>query len=153
VGCGVGRILGYLAPDAVGVDTNPTAVAHCRSSGFEAHSPDELEALKPAPFDALVLAHVLEHLQYDDAVALAGTYLRYLRPGARVVLVCPQERGFRSDPTHVQRHDLEALQAMCQELKLEPVETRSFPLPRWAGRWFVYNEFVVIASISEAAPI
>lgn len=152
VGCGVGRILGYLAPSAVGIDTNATSVAHCRSLGFEAYSPEELEALNPPPFDSLVLAHVLEHLTRDDAVELVGSYLHYLRPGGRVVLICPQERGYRSDATHVEWHDLAAIQVICRQLRLKPVDARSFPLPRWAGRWFVYNEFVVVASISGAVP-
>ncbi|MCU1345937.1 MAG: hypothetical protein JWL70_2203 [Acidimicrobiia bacterium] len=151
VGCGVGRILGYLAPDAVGVDTNATAVAHCRQLGYQAYSPEELAALKPEPFQALVLAHVLEHLARPDATALLRSYLPYLGAGGRVVLICPQERGFRSDSTHVQLHDLDDLKSMCRELALEPSVVRSFPLPRWAGRWFVYNEFVVVASTSGAA--
>jgi len=153
VGCGVGRILGYLAPDAVGVDTNSTAVTHCRSLGFEAYSPAELEARNPAPFDSLVLAHVLEHLSRDGAVELLRSYLHYLRPNGRVVIICPQEKGYRSDPTHVQWHDLDALRAMACQLNLEPLQARSYPLPRFAGTWFVYNEFVLVASISGAVPI
>jgi SAM-dependent methyltransferase len=151
VGCGVGRILGYLTPNAVGVDTNPSAVAHCRSLGLQAYSPDELQALAPNPFDSLVLAHVLEHLPQDQAIELVASYLRYLTPEGRIVLICPQERGYRSDPTHVEWHDLDALRSLCRQLNLKPIEARSFPLPRWAGHLFVYNEFVVVASISGAA--
>jgi SAM-dependent methyltransferase len=152
VGCGVGRILDYLAPDAIGVDTNTAAVAHCRSLGFDAYLPNELEALAPEPFDALVLAHVLEHLEPEGARALLGQYLHYLNPRGQVVIICPQERGYRSDPTHVHWYDLVTLRTICQELGLAVTTARSFPLPRWVGRFFVYNEFVVVASNPGAAP-
>ena len=68
-----------------------------------------------------------------------------LRPGGRLLLIAPQEAGFRSDPTHVELMDFTRLQRISTRLGLVPERTFSFPFPRWAGRWFTYNEFVVVS--------
>ncbi|MGH4024154.1 MAG: class I SAM-dependent methyltransferase, partial [Pseudonocardiaceae bacterium] len=75
-------------------------------------------------------------------------YLHHLRPGARVVLICPQERGFASDHTHTVYFDDDALRLVCQELGLELQWQNSFPFPRWMGKLFTYNEFVTVATHS-----
>jgi 2-polyprenyl-3-methyl-5-hydroxy-6-metoxy-1,4-benzoquinol methylase len=147
IGCGVGRILRYLAPDAVGVDRNAAAVAKCRAAGLSAFTSEEFDASVEAarPFDALVMAHLLEHLTEPEGDALVARYLPLVRPGGRIVIITPQERGQRSDATHVRVVDHSVVAAMCDRLGLRVVTRRSFPLPRFAGRWFVYNEFVTIA--------
>jgi len=62
-----------------------------------------------------------------------------------VVLICPQERGFASDPTHTVFVDQPALAALAEELGLRTQRQYSFPLPRRAGKLFTYNEFVTVA--------
>ena len=59
-------------------------------------------------------------------------------------VVAPQERGFawQSD-AHVEFMDFAKLTGILDELGFRPERQFSFPLPRFAGRWFVYNEFVV----------
>jgi SAM-dependent methyltransferase len=147
LGCGVGRVLRYLEPHAVGVDHNAAAVAKCRAAGLRAFSPKDFDMSPEAtsPFDALVMAHLLEHLDEGDVDALVARYLRFVRPGGRIVIITPQERGQRSDPTHLRVVDHNVASAMCTRLGLRVVTSRSFPLPRFAGRWFIYNEFVTIA--------
>jgi SAM-dependent methyltransferase len=147
LGCGVGRVLGYLTPDAVGVDHNVAAVAKCRAAGLRAFTPDDFGASIEAtqPFDAMVMAHVLEHLTQADGDALVARYLPLVRPGGRVVIITPQERGQRSDATHVRFVDRADVAAMCGRLGLRVMSSRSFPFPRFVGRWFVYNEFVTVA--------
>ena len=41
--------------------------------------------------------------------------------------------------------DFTRLQRISTRLGLAPERTFSFPFPRWAGRWFTYNEFVVVS--------
>lgn len=151
VGCGIGRVLDYLAPDAEGVDHNPAAVAHCRTLGLRAWTSDEFPSAGSPRYDALVAAHLLEHLDEPDGHRLLATYLPLVRPGGRVVLICPQERGQRSDPTHVRFCDRSALERLCGGLGLTVQRARSFPFPRVVGRWFVYNETVVIAVVPGVA--
>jgi len=155
VGCGVGRGLDYLQGDGVGIDHNPEAVRRCRDRGFTAFTPEEFAATPfaaPGRFDALLSAHVIEHLHDGLAQDLLRTYVPSVRPGGRVLLITPQERGYASDPTHVTFTDHERLAQLCTDAGLLVRSRRSFPLPRRAGRWFIYNEFIVDAKVPAGAP-
>jgi hypothetical protein len=77
-------------------------------------------------------------------------YLPYLRPGGKVFMLCPQERGFASDPTHVQFTTDEDLVALSRSLGLVPGKPYSFPFPRWAGKPFIYNEFCLLSVVPGA---
>ncbi len=149
VGCGIGRNLETLAPGSVGVDHNAHAVAVAVARGVQALTVDEWRRSPlrvPASFDGMLLAHVIEHLPAEEAVPLLHDYLPYVRPGGRVFLVCPQERGYRSDPTHVRFTTGDDLADLAREVGLEPQPWFSFPFPRWAGELFVYNEFCLLAT-------
>ena len=148
VGCGLGRNLRNLAGKGVGVDHNPESVSSVRSAGYLAFLPDELRASeygRPGRFDALLLSHVAEHMHFDEAHALLATYLPLVRAQGRVVLITPQEVGFRSDPTHVELFDFAALSRLATGLGLAIEKQYSFPFPRFVGRVFRHNEFVLLA--------
>ena len=148
IGCGIGRCLEFVRPRGTGVDPNVSAVALCRSRGLDASTPDQFRDRfgdATALFETLLCSHVLEHLDEDSGVDLLRTYLPRLRGGGRVVLITPQERGQRSDPTHVRFMDREALTRLVQRCGLRVERITSFPLPRAFGRWFVYNETLTIA--------
>lgn len=149
VGCGVGRNLRHCAPGSVGVDHNEHSVAAARELGLVACTPEEFTASGAAPgdFDSLLCAHVLEHLDAGTARDLLATYVPYVRPGGRVVLITPQEAGFASDTTHVRFVDFEELVREARAAGLRVTRTYSFPLPRIAGRVFTYNEFVLVATV------
>lgn len=148
VGCGLGRNLGSLPVGSMGVDHNARAIEVARSLGLDAVTVEEFELAASEElggFDSILLAHIIEHLTPADAQALVTSYLPYLKPGGKVFFVCPQERGYRSDPTHVwfaQRHELEDL---CRRVGLVPVRSFSFPFPRSLGKAFIYNETCVLA--------
>jgi 2-polyprenyl-3-methyl-5-hydroxy-6-metoxy-1,4-benzoquinol methylase len=150
VGCGIGRCLDFIRTRGVGVDPNAAAVAVCREKGHQAYRPDEFAAIFGArdasrQFDTLLCSHVLEHLDEVTGVELLRTYLPHLGERSRVVLITPQERGQRSDPTHLRFMDAAALTALAEQCGLVIVRISSFPLPRIFGRWFIYNETVTIA--------
>jgi 2-polyprenyl-3-methyl-5-hydroxy-6-metoxy-1,4-benzoquinol methylase len=146
VGCGVGRNLSHLDGAGVGVDPNPACIAEATAAGFKAYLPDDLPA---GAFDTLLFAHVLEHLERPQA--LVAEYLPRLAPRGQVILITPQEAGFASDDTHVRFLDLDALAAIIQALGLRVERAFSFPFPRWAGRLFRYNEFVLTARKGSAS--
>jgi hypothetical protein len=73
-----------------------------------------------------------------------------VRPGGKVVLICPQERGYASDATHVRFTDFAGLTDLCRALDLSVTRQYSFPFPRPLGRVFTYNEFVVVARTAGA---
>ncbi len=148
VGCGIGRVLSFL-DDGVGVDHNTESIAVARERGYTAWTTDEWPTCPdavPASFDSLVLAHVLEHVDEPTGDAIINEYLPFMKPAARLVLICPQERGYDSDATHVRFLDLADLNATARRAGFTPTRTSSFPFPRAAGRAFIYNESVMVAA-------
>lgn len=143
IGCGIGRNLAHV-PNSVGVDPNESCIAVARSRGFRAFTPSEFNE-RPESFDSLLIAHVLEHLTPEQVDNLCREYLPYLKPGGRVILFTPQERGFAPDPTHVRFVNFELLREIVMGHGLLPEHSYSFPFPHWAGRVFRYNEFVLTA--------
>lgn len=150
VGCGIGRCLEHLEGNGVGVDHNATSVGIARARGLEAYTPEEFARsvhARPGAFDALLLSHVVEHVSAEVAAQLLHDHLGHVRRGGRVVLICPQEKGWATDPTHVRFVDTDELTRLAEDAGLTVERTRSFPLPRPFGRVFPYNEFVVVARI------
>jgi SAM-dependent methyltransferase len=149
IGCGIGRNLLHLPGQSVGVDTNEHCVRTARSRGLTAFTPGEFrrsaEFNRPARFDALLLAHVAEHMTEDEVVALLREYEALTRPGGKLILISPQEAGFRSDPTHVQLMDFATLGRISDRVGFHAERAYSFPFPRWAGPLFTYNEFVIVS--------
>lgn len=150
VGCGVGRNLAALHQQSVGIDHNARCVEIARAHGLRAYTPRDFTESGDAnlmSFDALLFAHVLEHMDAPSSERVVRDYLPFLKPKGRVVIVTPQEAGFKSDDTHVRFVDFDALRDLSNALGLQEERTYSFPFPRWAGRIFPYNEFVFIASL------
>lgn len=148
IGCGIGRNLANHDGRAVGIDTNPHSVAVARSRGFVAYTPEEVTDAPEArdgAFDSLLFAHVLEHMPRDEAIALIAAYLPFLRTGGRVVIIVPQEAGFRSDPTYVEFLDQTEVAGILAANDLVALRCYSFPFPRRVGRVFKHNETVIVA--------
>jgi SAM-dependent methyltransferase len=153
VGCGIGRNLQTLPRGSVGIDHNAESVAVARASGAIAMTAVDFHASDlavPGSFDGMLVSHVIEHLDADAALGLLREYLPYLRPGAKVFLECPQERGYASDPTHVRFTTGDDLVELCRAAGLSPEKPFSFPFPRWAGKPFIYNQFCLLAHVPEA---
>jgi SAM-dependent methyltransferase len=127
-----------LPKGSIGVDFNIACVQACRNAGLEAYTPDHLPN---KTFDTLLFSHVLEHT--EDPETVIRLYLPHLRKTGQVVALTPQERGYSADPTHVRFLDASALAEIFERVGLEVERSYSFPLPRWAGTWLRYNEFVV----------
>ena len=147
MGCGIGRNLAHL-DDAVGVDHNASSVEVARERGLRAWSTQEWPASPDAAlasFDSILLAHVLEHLDEATGDEVISSYLPYLRSDGRLILICPQERGYATDPTHVRFLDMAGLRATGRRLGFVAERSFSFPFPRSVGKVFPYNEFVVVA--------
>ena len=146
LGCGIGRNLAALPLGSVGVDHNATSVEAARARGFEAYTPEEFASREWASFDGMLVAHVIEHLSPDEGLDLVRQYVPYLKPYAKVLFICPQERGYAYDPTHVRWTTQEDLISLASDAGLAPDRARSFPFPRWMGRRFTFNEFNVLAT-------
>lgn len=144
VGCGIGRNLAHLDGDSVGVDHNADSVAVARAAGLAAFTPAHFDASEQAgAFDTMLLAHVLEHMDESAADALLREYLPAVRRGGRVVVITPQESGYRTDATHVRFVDAATAGEHLHRVGAQIERSYSFPFPRAVGRVFPYNEFVV----------
>ena len=148
IGCGLGRNLVNLNGHGVGIDHNSDLIEIARSRGLNAFDPKEFRESPfnaPNRFDSILLAHVVEHMTEREAAKLLDDYLHVLKPRGRVILITPQESGYRSDPTHVQFMDFEALRRIACAARLVHVKEYTFPLPRFSGHFFRHNEFVSVS--------
>ncbi|MFJ8947591.1 class I SAM-dependent methyltransferase [Streptomyces sp. NPDC102395] len=149
VGCGLGRNLLNCGPDSVGVDHNEHSVATCRERGLTAYVPEDLAKAPdcgPGSFDSLLCAHVLEHMDEALGADVLAQYLPLVKPGGRVVLITPQEAGYKTDATHVRFVGFEELRRHADKAGLTVARAFSFPFPRPVGKVFPYNEFVLVGT-------
>lgn len=93
IGCGTGFFLAELSRyfETYGVDISPFALSHARANCPQANllflRAEDLVALRPAFFDAVVLRHVLEHL--EDPGLVVSEAARLLRSGGLLFYVVP----------------------------------------------------------------
>ncbi|MFI5526467.1 class I SAM-dependent methyltransferase [Streptomyces platensis] len=150
IGCGTGDTLADCAPGSVGVDHDPRSVAHCRERGLTAYTADTFLAsphARPGAFDALLTAHVLEHLDDEQVEGLLRAYVPYVRPGGGVLLITAQEAGHRAGPAPVRFTDFPLLRAFAESAGLAVRRTYSHPLPRPAGMLLRANVFVLLGQV------
>lgn len=147
VGCGIGRNLGNLSKDSVGVDHNAYAIDIAKKAGYNAVTVDDFKKNKKTygkdAFDSMLLAHVLEHLTTADGKRIIKEYLPYVRE--KIVIICPQEKGFTTDETHINFLDHQAIEDILISCGLKITRSYSFPFQRKVGKVFTYNETVVVA--------
>jgi len=147
IGCGIGRNLINLG-GGVGIDPNVSAVEIACSRGLTAYTPEAfLTSLdyQQASYDSLLLSHVAEHIGVAETISLVARYLNLLKPAGQVVMIAPQEAGYRSDATHVAFIDFARLREINAALGLVESRVYSFPFPRIMGKLFRYNEFVFVS--------
>ena len=151
VGSGIGRNLNALKGRSLGVDHNETAVAFANERGLKSLTSEQFFSQcisKTKKFDTILLSHVLEHIDQETQNQIFRQYLPCLKPKARVVIICPQEVGFDSDPTHIRWVDEDILRETLTSLGCTDIKVNSFPFPRKFGKTFIYNQFVAIAQLS-----
>jgi SAM-dependent methyltransferase len=91
VGAGDGRFVSRLAAagfEARGIEPSEggAGLARARGASVERGAVEDLE-LEPASLDAVIVWHVLEHL--DDPARTLERIAAWLRPGGRAVVACP----------------------------------------------------------------
>jgi SAM-dependent methyltransferase len=152
IGCGIGRLLEHL-PDAVGIDHNVHSVNLARELGFQAFTELDFKNSKfnvVESFDSILLAHVVEHLTFQESVDLISNYLPLLKSDGKIIIICPQESGYRSDKTHVTFSGFSEIREICETLNFQVRSEKSFPFPRFMGNFFRFNEFIVMATSDQA---
>jgi SAM-dependent methyltransferase len=148
IGCGIGRNLLHLDGNGIGVDHNPTSIGISKSRGLEAYTVDDFlksHYNNPEMFDSILLAHVAEHMTGDDFVAILKQYISLLKNDGKIIIITPQEKGFKSDDTHVQFMDFKTINSLLTTVGFKTTRQYSFPFFKAAGLFFKYNEFITIA--------
>jgi hypothetical protein len=139
-----------------GSTTTPHSVAVARERGCTAFTPDDWpragSSAEPASYDTLLAAHLLEHLARGEAPR-CSLLPAAVRPGGRVVLVTPQELGWRSDATAraLGRADRAAPDRPGARAAGRHAAVVPFRAP--AGRVFRYNEFVQVSTVPASARV
>jgi len=146
VGCGIGRNLMFLESGSLGIDHNSHSVR--LANGFKnlALTVTDFNKVKSKyinHFDSMLIAHVLEHMRENEAKKLIKSYLPYVKK--KIVVICPQEKGFTKDNTHINYLDSSSIEKILKTCGLCVVKSYSFPFHKKFGRFFTYNETVVIA--------
>jgi SAM-dependent methyltransferase len=149
VGCGIGRNLMHLDGNGIGIDISLSSLAVCRARGLTAFTPEEFERSvynRRNRFDSLLFAHICEHMSQRQAAELVARYTSLVKGSGKLVLITPQEAGFRKYPEdHVEFMDHAALRHTELSAGFTPRIDYSFPLPAF-GNILRSNEFVLIAS-------
>jgi SAM-dependent methyltransferase len=144
VGSGIGRVLNYIRPRGIGVDHNVESVNFSKSRDLEAYSYAEFcDTFSFKTFDTLLYSHIFEHVNDSDQLALLKQYVSYLKPKGKIVVICPQEKGFKSDSTHIRFVSRIDIVNFLLNNGFSNVKSISYPLPSIFGSTFVYNENIV----------
>lgn len=113
VGCGRGEWLSLLAQNNVparGVDLNAAMAGEAQAAGFDVTVGDAIAHLKqaaPESLGAVTGFHIIEHLAFNDLVALLDAAFEALAPGGVILFETPNPENlvvgactFHYDPTH-----------------------------------------------------
>jgi SAM-dependent methyltransferase len=131
----------------LGADSRALIRRNLSDLGTQVMVVDDITSLPLASFDCLLAFEVLEHIE-DDAGALRD-WLRYLRPGGRVLLSVPAHaRKFgRSDEIvgHVRRYEKAQVLALLTGVGIENVTIANYGFPlteltRRLSNWLVKND-------------
>lgn len=114
IGCGRGEWLGIMQDEdllASGLDLNHVLVQECREKGLKVIENDALTYLRSLPessLGAITSFHLIEHLSFDDRIALFDECVRVLKSGGVAIFETPNPRNllvgacnFWADPTHL----------------------------------------------------
>jgi SAM-dependent methyltransferase len=127
LGCGRGELLELLQDEGIaarGVDRNTTFLDACRARGLDVVDGDALRILATLPdasFAAVTAIHLIEHLGFDDLLALLDQTVRVLRPGGVAIFETPNPANllvgscnFWCDPTHRQPIPMELAEFLAE---------------------------------------
>jgi O-antigen chain-terminating methyltransferase len=136
IGCGRGEWLELLAEQGIaarGYDMNRIAVEECRQRGLDARASDGLLRLAAEPdgsCSAITAFHVIEHIPFEQLVALLDHALRVLKPNGMLILETPNPGNlivaaekFYFDPTHRNPLPSELTEYLVKSRGFEQVET------------------------------
>ncbi len=139
VGCGDGRLLGWLAARAtlaVGLDPDPAQLARAQAAcgtGLLVRAGAERLPFATAAFDLALLFNSLHHVPADRQSTALAEAARVLRPGGDLLVAEPLAEGpwFElmrplEDETEVRAHAQGALRDACRACRFEAVAETTY---------------------------
>lgn len=149
LGCGRGEWLELMRDEglpAFGVDMNDTMVGACKDLGLEVAAGEAVEFLRarvPASLSAITGFHIIEHMPFDQLIALVDEALRTLKPGGLLLFETPNPENilvsthnFYTDPTHLRPLPSILMAALLEARGFVRVEVRNLhPHPNNANRY------------------
>jgi O-antigen chain-terminating methyltransferase len=143
MGCGRGEFLDLCVEHRItaqGIDSNERSVASLRARGLDAvlgMIPADLRSMEDQSYGSILAAHVVEHLQSDDLIALFAEARRLLRGGGLFMIETPNAQSiamastdFWRDPTHVAPRPAAVLTVLGRQFGFEVEEMRTLsPYP------------------------
>jgi 2-polyprenyl-3-methyl-5-hydroxy-6-metoxy-1,4-benzoquinol methylase len=148
IGCGIGRNLINLQGRGVGIDHNIESIKIAKKLGLTVFTSEEFKNSgydRPEQFDSLLLSHVTEHMTVEETIGIIRQYIDLLKPQGKLIIITPQEVGYRSDTTHVEFMNFDKLKNIARQSGFKTMREYSFPFPRVFGHLFIYNEFVSVS--------
>lgn len=144
LGCGTGEFVRYLKlrkREVSGIDNNPFLVKKCVDMGFDVKLDDitKLENIKQGIGNALC-DNVLEHLDSKQINDFFQAIKYKMCSQGRLVIIVPDSKGFRHDPTHKTFVDRELVEDMCSKYNMQVINAFSHPVNmKLIGDYFYLN--------------
>lgn len=136
IGCGRGEWLQLLSDadiPAEGVDLNPINGAACRTAGLKvstAAAQEFLAQLPDASLGGVTAFQFIEHIEFDDLLALVAQIHRILQPGGILIMETPNPENilvasqtFWIDPTHKRPLPAELIEFVVLQKGLQHLQT------------------------------
>lgn len=151
VGCGPGAFLVQLRGEGIearGIDVDAEAVRAATAAGCSVHRGEatailEAMAREGLRFDAVVLAHLVEHLDPERALALFERIHAVLAPAGVLLVATPDVRNhivlselFWLDPTHVRPYPARLLERMGEAAGFACVTSLRDPTTKPCRTWW-----------------
>jgi O-antigen chain-terminating methyltransferase len=146
IGCGRGTFLKLLMDagiDAVGIDHSQESVDACNAKGFTVHREDAVGYLtrNRGRFGGIFCSHVIEHMDYESAMAFLELCHQALRPDGKILLITPNSEDiaimaeiFWLDPTHVRPYPKKLLLSMLSATGFQRIQDDQYGSWRTVGR-------------------
>jgi trans-aconitate methyltransferase len=132
LGCGTGEFLKFLSMKGrqfSGIDNNPYLVQKCREMGFDVQL-DDVTRLSTIvePVQNAIIDNVLEHLELQQIDLFFGAAKAKMAHGGILVVIVPDKKGYKYDPTHRTFVNKEIISSMCTKNKIELEDDFSHPI-------------------------
>jgi SAM-dependent methyltransferase len=123
LGFGTGEFLKFLKlkkRECFGIDSNPYLTKLLQDQGFNV-SLDDITTLSTVKMQIsnAITDNVLEHLDEEQILQVFSVLKTKMKKGGVLLVLVPQEKGYKRDPTHKTFVDHNLISRMCKKFDLK----------------------------------